>query len=302
MKAPVAIFTYNRPAHLRDLFQSLREAAGIADTDIYVFCDGPRNETDAEKQIEIVELVEGEKDKGWCKELVFRKSNKNSGLASSIVSGVTSILDEHGQVIVLEDDLIVSPGFLTFMNNGLTAYEHRTNVFAISGYMFPIETSLRKSVLLPFTSSWGWATWKTKWSIFSMATPEESLLDPSFALRSRFNIAHYNYHHMLLTERHKSWAINWYYQVFKRNGLSVFPSSSLLINNGFDGSGENCGNDIFRMKGGVVSDEIELVLEDSIDVDFYNAVLKYFGTPTQKIKSMLRYVPFKKRLRSFLKI
>jgi hypothetical protein len=302
MKAPVVIFTYNRPTHLRDLLQSLREAAGIDNTIIYVLCDGPRNEIDAEKQVQIVDLVQSEKEKGWCKSLVFRKSSQNNGLASSIVSGVNGILDEHGKVIVLEDDLIVSPGFLNFMNKALDLYEQSANVFAISGYMFPINTHLRKSVLLPFTSSWGWATWKSKWRIFSIETPAESLLKPSPALKNRFNIAHYNYHHMLLTERNKSWAINWYYQVFVRNGLSVYPSSSLLINNGFDGSGENCGHNIFREKGGTIADDIEVVLEDSIDVDFYNEVLKYFGTSKQKIKSMLRYVPFKKRMKRLLKI
>ncbi|WP_207495317.1 glycosyltransferase family A protein [Aridibaculum aurantiacum] len=301
MKAPVVIFTYNRPLHLKETLRSLQSSTGIAETDVYVYCDGPRNEQDREKQQQIVQLVEEAKQSNWSKSFQFVLSENNKGLAPSIVSGVTTLVNQYGRVIVLEDDLVVSQGFILYMNEALQAYENAGNVYAVSGYMFPISTSLKKSVLLPYISSWGWATWKQKWKIFSLDTPPAALVKPSFALRGRFNLAHYNYHHMFMTERNKSWAINWYYQVFKRNGLSVYPSKSLVINNGFDGTGENCGSNIFLQQTERMTDKIEVVFEDSIDIDFYNAFLKHFGTPMQKLRSIIRYVPFKRQIKSLLR-
>ncbi|MFT6127432.1 MAG: hypothetical protein ACJAVA_001922 [Flavobacteriaceae bacterium] len=38
-----------------------------------------------------------------------------------------------------------------------------------------------------------------------------------------------------------TWAIFWYATVFKREGLSLHPSKSLVNNIGHDSSGDNCG-------------------------------------------------------------
>ena len=50
--------------------------------------------------------------------------SKNKGLAKSIIDGVSQIVEEFGKVIVLEDDLLVSPSFLDFMNEALLEYEN----------------------------------------------------------------------------------------------------------------------------------------------------------------------------------
>jgi len=43
--------------------------------------------------------------------------------ARSIVNGVTRLCDEYGRVIVLEDDMLISPHFLDYMITALNAYQ-----------------------------------------------------------------------------------------------------------------------------------------------------------------------------------
>ena len=94
------------------------------------------------------------------------KSDSNIGLASSIHRGVTAVLNQYENIIVLEDDLVTFQGFLRFMNEALYVYKDKSNVYSVNGYMFPVDFDVNKSVLLPYTSTWGWGTWRSRWTIF----------------------------------------------------------------------------------------------------------------------------------------
>lgn len=45
------------------------------------------------------------------KSLRIIERDRNFGLANNIIDGVTSIVNEFGRIIVLEDDLLTSPYF-----------------------------------------------------------------------------------------------------------------------------------------------------------------------------------------------
>jgi hypothetical protein len=91
---------------------------------------------------------------------------KNYGLASSIIDGVSYVVNKHGTVIVLEDDLITSEYFLRFMNDGLKIYNNDFQVASIHGYNYPVKDKLPETFFLRGADCWGWATWKRAWNIF----------------------------------------------------------------------------------------------------------------------------------------
>lgn len=66
---------------------------------------------------------------------VFEQS-ENLGLANSIIQGVTKIINQTGRVIVLEDDVEVSPYFLQYMNDALIVYENNLKVNGIGSWNF----------------------------------------------------------------------------------------------------------------------------------------------------------------------
>jgi hypothetical protein len=237
--APVALFVYKRPEHARRAIASLQECDGARSSPIYVFADGPR--TDGElPAVQATRAVARELLGGSA---VFVEQERNRGLANSIIAGVTELCDRYGAVIAVEDDLVLAPSFLRFLNEGLIHYRDEPRVMQISGHMFDVPSLARQreALLLPMTSSWGWATWKRAWDLFDpFATGwRERLTDAAEA--KRFNLGgSYGYRRMLERQMRgdiDSWAIRWYYSVFAHDGLVLFPPRTLVSNKGFDGSG-----------------------------------------------------------------
>ena len=243
--APVIVFAYNRPEHLRRTLQSLMGCTGFSQTPVVVFCDGPKNESDV-SAIHAVQNVIRELLPSQSTRVVERKTNL--GLAQSVIQGVSQVCAEYGRAIVIEDDMIVNPAFLLFMNHGLDYYEKEFKVFQVNGFVYD-DLSFCKCdvVFLPFISSWGWATWHDRWQGFvddlpkALARGQAVLSDPGqlqkFDLDGSFLFSE------TLTRRLAGeldvWAILWYLHVFSNQGLAVYPVQALLLNIGFDGSGTN---------------------------------------------------------------
>lgn len=277
-KAPVALFVYNRPDHTRQTLRNLSQCVGFADTPLYIFCDGAKNEEGRPAVLAARQAArEVVQDRA-----VFVESDRNRGLAKSIISGVTDIVEKHGRVIVLEDDLLVQPLFLEYMNACLDKYEADERIMQVSGYMFPVDQLERHedAVLLPFTVSWGWATWRRAWLRFDPRAGGAEALQKSRELRNRFNLnGAYNYHDMLkiqLKGKSDSWAIRWYWSVFKSQGAVVFPPRSFVRNAGFDGSGTHgwrSAKRVFSSAGEVPVDRLPRLLDQpAIDPQIFDAV------------------------------
>jgi hypothetical protein len=205
---------------------------------LYVFCDGPKAGVDDNVVAvrHVVRQLAGD-------EAVILESEHNKGLAASIISGVTKLCEDFGRVIVLEDDLLVSSGFLRYMNDALNLYEKKDKVMQVSGHMFAVQelTGSDDAFFLPFTSSWGWATWARAWNDFDSEAEGWEQLKTNKEKRVRFNLDNsYDYYSMLekqMAGKIDSWAIRWYWTVYKQDGLVLYPSSTLVNNIGFDGSG-----------------------------------------------------------------
>lgn len=239
--APVLVFCYRRPDHLRQTLASLMRCDGFEQSPIIVFCDGPR----VAEEITAVEKTRATAMAllGDCAE--YRFSDVNQGLARSVISGVSEVVARFGRVIVVEDDLELAPTFLTYMNQALEHFAENAAVFQVSGYMFDVPELKSRSdaVLLPMIVSWGWATWKRAWDQFDPEATGWEQLEKDFSLRRQFNLeGAYDYATMLkrqMVGQLDSWAIRWYWTVFKANGLTLFPPSTLVHNHGFDGSGSH---------------------------------------------------------------
>lgn len=243
--APVALFAFNRPEHVRRTLESLSQNVDANQAELVVFLDGPRHERDEAQVRAVREVVTS---RHWCKSVDIVVRGENWGCARSIIDGVTQLCRSAGRVIVVEDDLVLSRWFLEYMHTALQRYADAERVMQVSGYMFPdVAATETRAVLLPLPTSWGWATWDRAWRRFDpLQTPDGfARLSQDHAMRHRFDMmGSYPYFQMLqdqLRGRIDSWAIQWYLATFLQEGLTLFPARSLVGNFGFDGSGRHCG-------------------------------------------------------------
>lgn len=240
--SPILLFVYNRPAHTRRALESLLRNAEAARSRLIVYSDAAKTAADEPLVAEVRCLVHG--IKGFAEvEIVLRE--KNWGLARNIIDGVTRATDTYGRVIVLEDDLVVAPYFLRFMNEALEVYKDEPKVGHIQACDFTQDPSLPDTFLILFTGSWGWGTWQRAWQHF--CPDGQVLLDQLEArhLTRRFDFGgKYPFTRMLrrqIAGRNNSWAIRWNASLFLKGILSLNVGRSLVQNEGFDGSGTHCG-------------------------------------------------------------
>lgn len=237
--SPIILFVYNRPWHTQKTIEALQNNELASESELFIYADNAKNKNHDNQVLKVRKYI---KKIGGFKKVTIIEREKNWGLSKSIIDGVTKVINKYGRVIVMEDDLLVSPYFLKYMNASLCKYEYEVKVIQIAGYMFPLNINIKGDALfLPLTSSWGWATWKRAWDLFDIdATGYEQLKNEPI-LRERFNLnGAYDYFSMLedqINGRIDSWAIRFYLTAFLSDSLTLYPRETLVINNGFDGSG-----------------------------------------------------------------
>ena len=239
--APIVLFVYNRPVHTKKTLNSLKKNYLAPKSKIFIYSDGPKSKNDFEdvnKVRRYLKTVQG------FKKITIIEKNNNLGLAKSVIKGVTEVVNKYGKIIVLEDDLITSRYFLTFMNSALEYYKDEKKIWHISGWNYPIRFRNNNGVYCyRLVNTWSWATWKNRWKHYEINI-EKTLNQFSKEEIKRFNLDGYNnnlWKQLLLNHKKKinTWAIFWYIVIFKNNGLCLNPTKSFVKNIGFDGSGVN---------------------------------------------------------------
>lgn len=281
--APIALFAFNRPDHTRQTLQSLAANTLAQESELFIFCDGPRT---GSERVVVERVRQVASSATWCAKVNVFSQEKNQGCASSVIQGVTQLCADYGRAIVIEDDLVLSPHFLSFMNAALSQYKEEAQVVQISGYMYPVPAMEQKDAgFLPFISSWGWATWQRAWQNFDPLMTNFNELAGDLALRRRFNLDdNYPYFEMLQAQRSgqiDSWAISWYLSTFFQNGLTLYPSRSLVANHGFDGTGTHCKSGEGFVST-VSSDPITKLPIVGSDLVMQKHVFDYLGSLTQR--------------------
>ncbi|MBS9903565.1 glycosyltransferase [Vibrio alginolyticus] len=240
--APIVLFVYNRPEHTAETLQALKNNYLACESELFIYSDAAKNDSVQNQVDKVRDLIS---DVSGFKKVTVIKQTKNIGLANSIISGVTEVVNKYGRVIVLEDDIVTSKYFIEFMNESLKIYRG-CNVLSISGCNYPIETKgiVNNTYFLRIPLCWGWATWSDKWSLFEKDLTQVANVTDSEKKYINFDGAHdyFKQAELNVTKEIDTWFIFWYITSMKYRMLTLFPKKSLVKNVGHDGSGDNCGN------------------------------------------------------------
>ena len=241
--SPIALFVHNRPKHTQKTVEALQKNNFAQESELFIFSDSWKNEEARKKVEEVREYI---KTISGFKNVTITERKENWGLANSIISGVTEIVNKYGRIIVLEDDLVTSPFFLEYMNEALDLYEKEEKIISLHGYIYPVKEKLPETFFLKGADCWGWATWKRGWDLFE---PDGKKLLTELEKRNLTKEFDFdgNFHFTKMLKKQtagltNSWAIRWYASAFLKNKLTLYPGKSLVQNIGQDMSGTHEGN------------------------------------------------------------
>lgn len=250
MLAPVIVFSYNRPDHLRRTLEALSKNDLASESVLYIYCDGPKPDATEEQRRQIIANREVAHAATGFKEIHVSEADKNKGLANSIISGVTEVIGIYGKVVVLEDDLLTSPYFLNYMNAALDFYQNRPAVMSISANRPPadkmeIPLDYPYDVFVCLRSySTGWGTWKDRWDRVDWSMDDfDEFVNHSEQIEA-FNRAGDDMTDLLQMQREgkiDSWAMRFGFAHFKEHSVAILPCVSYVDNIGFDGTGMHSG-------------------------------------------------------------
>ncbi|MDO4462065.1 MAG: tetratricopeptide repeat protein [Bacteroidia bacterium] len=241
-KAPIVLFTYNRPSHTERTIEALKLCDGASTTSLYIYSDGAKNTADQNSVAAVRQYIH--QVSGFASVSIIERPS-NVGLAANIISGVSEVINKFGRVIVLEDDIIPEVGFIEYMNNALEYYQDMP-VWSIGAYSpidnMPIHYQY-STYMIQRNCSWGWATWLNRWNKVDWNLNDYPLFASDPQLQHEFNLAGGTDLSPMMKKYHKgiikSWSIRFCYSAFKENMPCVFPSHSIVKNAGADGSGSN---------------------------------------------------------------
>lgn len=293
--APICLFTYNRLDETRQTVEALQANYLAAESELFIFSDGPKNEANQEKVNQVRAYLKT--ITGFKKVIIF-ESSENKGLANSIIEGVTKIINQYGKAIVLEDDLIATANFLNYMNSCLDFYEKDERIISVCGYGLKIKKPSHYEAdvyLYGRSSSWGWATWQNRWDTIDWNVSDWKTFKNDPKAIEAFNKNGSDMFKMLqsVTEGNaNSWAIRFCYSQFKQNKYSVMPFKSKIQNIGFGTNGTNTKFKFSRFVADMDSELKEhfiinkdLIINKKIEKECY----KYHSLPI-RIYSRIRYI------------
>lgn len=305
--APIIVFAYNRPEHLRRTIEALAANELAAESILYVYCDGPKANA-TEEELENVRKVRAfaHSVQGFRGVFVVEQPI-NKGLDPSEIEAITKIVNKYGKVISVEDDLITNRYFLRFINEGLDFYESDKRIYSIAGFVdaIPFPVAYKKDIFASYRAeSYGWGTWADRWNQTEWDERKYQIIQhPTKKQIRAFNRGGDDMYPMLLDKlngRTDAWDIRWAYTMYVHDGLCIRPTKSLVYNIGFDGTGVHSGTidqSVVLSKTaplyGSVEYDIHFVKEIKIDKRIQKSVHDYFRLQTdswwKKLKRIIKH-------------
>lgn len=244
--SPIILFVYNRPEHTFKVLESLKKNIYADESSLYIYSDAPAanaSQSDIDNIKKVRSLI---KKEHWCKEVNVIENDENIGIDFQTPFRINQILSSNDKVIVLEDDCVLSSGFLKYMNEVLCLYQNDEKVMHVSGWIPPVRKKLPNNFFASgINYNTGWGTWKRAWSKYN-PNVRDLIKKVKQIDRHKFDLDGIANHMAYLEAVSKkelnkqNWDIIWLASVFTNHGLSHLPGKSLVNNIGFDGSGLHC--------------------------------------------------------------
>lgn len=235
----IVLFAYKRPVHVEKVLESLVANNEIKKYHLIVFQDGPKNLSEEPEVNKTTEVIKRYLSNFASTEISIADSNR--GLARSVVSGLNYAFSKFNKCIILEDDIVVGPRFISYMQRLLDENENNLNIGSVSGFQLISRFRRKKTnlYLSPRHSSWGWGTWKRTWENVDWEILKNNDL-PQETHKKRISKAGDDLLGMIdLVKKNQidSWSVIFDLNMIVQGLLCVHPVQQYCRNIGMDGTG-----------------------------------------------------------------
>lgn len=299
--APIVLFVYKRPVHTKQTIEYLKLNNLASQSDLFIFSEKAKTsafESEVQEVRNYLKTITGFKSVNIVERPTFL------GLATSVISGVSSVFEKYDKVIVLEDDIVTSPHYLEYMNEGLEKYKNEKKIYSITGFCYPpnlfkIYPEYDKAVcLLPRANSWGWGTWADRWKTVDWDVKDFDQLQNNRKLQKKYDETGGDKSRMLIQQQAgeiDSWAIRWDYAHYKNHAYCVFPTKSLINNIGLDNSGTHTKN-LKSHQNTIIDTTIKFPSHLEVDPQIIDAYKKIYKRGGYMFKMKRMFSRFKNML------
>ncbi|MBC7629713.1 glycosyltransferase family A protein [Ferruginibacter sp.] len=297
MNFPVLIIVYNRLQHLQQCIDSLANCDLADDTVVYISSDAPYTDAHTTQIQAIREYILSIRR---FKQVIPVFHNTNKGLVKAIHDSVSVIFKEYEALIFMEDDNIVSPDFLTYMNAGLHFYTDNPRVISVSGFSQSIffEEDLSKINQTYFTHRhcpWGFGIWKDKYLYdhqYSIEDVRKDLNEKKFV--ERLNSIGIDllssFKHLIQQGNMLKADYLFVYHMIKNNLVTVAPYATKSFNTGNDGSGTRTKHNsrFVNFDKSKLLKKVDFTFNESVDQNLNNSFnARLNNNKTSRLKQRL---------------
>jgi hypothetical protein len=250
MKCLVNIIGFNRPQHLLRVINAIENEIinyqGRMIIDMSIIVDG-KGDDFVKSWNKVVEISQNSN-------FPVKIRKENLGLRQNIMLTISEFKkSEYDTMILIEDDIVVSSGVFAYFEEMFIRYMKDNSVVQISGFS-PVDLN-KMAVFRHFRlSTWAWGVWQCK-----MPLVDDFLVNWStFNIKNWANlhreILHYapDLKRMLRYQKHgkiNSWSLDFLVYMIDNNLYTLYPTRSLVVNIGHDGTGVNCRKNTLLNKG-----------------------------------------------------
>jgi hypothetical protein len=238
VKTPILLIAFCRIEETKRVFKQIRKAKPEK---LYVFNDGPRTEKERINTTEVRSFITSSID--WECQVHTLFNEKNMGVGYGPATAIDWFFRQEEEGIVLEDDCFASDQFFPFCETMLERYRNDSRVSMIQGFNpFPDYDTDDYYFFSKYNLSWGWASWRDRWSDFDIKMRDWPEFNSDKNLRSLFNdflvraFWRYNFNNRY-REPDKGWDEQLTYAFMAKRRLALVPSKCLVLNIGYETHG-----------------------------------------------------------------
>ena len=238
-KTPILIIAWKRPKQTKELIKKIKQ---INPTNLYVACDGPKNEStlDDNKVKKTKELLLKSFEEVRQKKFLY--SDINQGCKLGVSNAIEWFFEHETEGIILEDDCIPNLEFFSFCQEMLETYRNDERIWSITGHnqQNNIQRGSGTYYFSKYPRSWGWATWKRCWVKYDRDITDWPNIKSKGILKNKLkNQREINFWEKILDSIYyynlpNTWDYQWTLSSFLNSGLTIVPNKNLIKNIGFD--------------------------------------------------------------------